>query len=68
MNTGIKTADNVIEEFNNLRMKRSSRYIILKVNDDKTEVSVEHVGARDASFDEFKELMPKDACRYCHLS
>ncbi len=63
METGIKVNDAVQEEFTKLRMKRTHRFLIFKVNDDKTEVEIEHVGARDSTFAEFKDLMPKDACR-----
>ena len=62
--TGITVDDDVITEFTALRMKRAHRFMIMKVNDDKTKVEIEQVGARDATFEEFKELMPKDACRY----
>ena len=41
-------------------MKRAHRFLILKVSDDKTKVEIEHIGARDATFEDFKELMPKD--------
>lgn len=63
MNTGIKTSEAAVDEFKNLRMSRAHRYLILRVNDDKTEVEIEHLGVRDATFDEFKEKMPKDQCR-----
>lgn len=63
MQTGITVDDKCQEEYTALRMKRSHRYIIMKVNDEKNRIIVEHVGARDATFDEFKELMPKDQCR-----
>ena len=60
MNTGIKVEDSCVEEFNNLRMKRSHRYVIMKVSDDKSKIEIEHLGKREATFGEFKELMPKD--------
>jgi hypothetical protein len=41
-------------------MKRAHRFIIMKVADDKTKVEIEHIGERDATFNDFKELMPKD--------
>jgi hypothetical protein len=44
-------------------MKRTHRYLILRVSEDKTKVEIEHVGARDATFATFKEQMPKDNCR-----
>lgn len=63
LSTGISVSDECISEFTALRMKRSHRFMILKVNDDKTQIVVEHLGARDATFAEFKELMPKDQGR-----
>ena len=47
-----------------MRLKRTHRYIIYRVNDDKTAVEIEKLGARDETFESFKESMPKDACRY----
>jgi cofilin len=61
---GIQVADECVSEFVALRMKRAHRFMILKVNDDKTQIVLEHVGARDATFEQFKELMPKDGGRY----
>lgn len=63
MSTGIIVHDDCISEFTALRMKRTHRYLIYKVSEDKTQIVVEHVGARESSFDDFKELMPKDECR-----
>jgi cofilin len=60
MSTGISLADECVTEFTALRMKRAHRYMILKVNDDKTEIVLEKVGARDSTFEQFKEEMPKD--------
>lgn len=59
--------DDAIEaEFMALRMKRAHRYIIMKVSDDRTKVEIENIGVRDATFEDFKEQMPKDACRYVY--
>lgn len=63
LTTGISLDDECISEFSALRMKRAHRYLIMKVNDDKSKVIIEHIGARDATFAEFKEQMPKDQCR-----
>lgn len=60
MQGGIVIDDACAVEFTALRMKRAHRFIIMKVADDKSKVEVEHVGARDATFEDFKELMPKD--------
>ncbi len=63
VDTGIIVDDSVAEEFTKLRMKRAHRFLIFKVNDEKTRIATEHIGARDSTFEEFKELMPKDECR-----
>jgi hypothetical protein len=63
MITGIEVDDSVATEYTQLRMKRTHRYLILKVNDDKTKIEIEHIGVREATFAEFKENMPKDHCR-----
>lgn len=52
-----------MNEFNALRMKRAHRYLILKVNEDKTSIVIEKIGERTATFDQFKEDMPKDQGR-----
>ena len=36
MQTGIVAADECVNEFNALRMKRAYRYLIFKMNDEKT--------------------------------
>ena len=64
MTSGITIADDCITEFTALRMKRAHRYMILKVNEDKTAIVIEKLGARDETFDQFKENMPKDQGRY----
>lgn len=65
---GISVADECITEFVALRMKRAHRYMILKVNDDKTQIVLEHLGARDSTFEQFKEQLPKDGGRYVPFS
>lgn len=60
MITGITVDDACVEEYTKLRMKRAHRYLIFKISDDKTKVEIEHIGKREANFEEFKELMPKD--------
>lgn len=40
-------------------MKRKHRYIILNTSEGLDAVVIEKVGARDATFEQFKEDMPK---------
>ena len=64
VDTGIQVDDAVLEEFNKLRMKRTHRHLILKISDDKSRVEIEHIGEREATFEAFRDLIPKDSCRY----
>ena len=63
MTTGLRVSDDVANEYTALRMKRSHRYLIIRVSDDKEEVILDQIGARDATFEQFKEAMPKDQPR-----
>jgi hypothetical protein len=44
-------------------MRRKYRYIIYKPSDDQTTIEIEKLGEREASFEEFKESMPKASAR-----
>ena len=54
MQTGITIDEACSVEFTALRMKRAHRFIIMKVTDDKSRIEVEHIGERDATFEDFK--------------
>ncbi len=51
VDTGIQVADEIAQEFTALRMRRAHRFLIFKVNDEKTAVGIEHIGARDSTFE-----------------
>lgn len=68
ISAGIQIDDAVANEYTALRMKRSHRYIIMKISDDKTKVEIENLGPRDSTFDAFKDAMPKDRGRYTPFS
>ena len=63
VDTGIQVDDQIVEEFLKLRMKRTHRFLIMKLSDDKKQIELEQLGARDQTFNDFKDLMPKDQCR-----
>lgn len=44
-------------------MKREYRYIIFRISDDKSTLLIDQLGAREATFDHFKEAMPQDQPR-----
>ena len=55
MEGGIQPEEAIPEEYSQLRMKRTHRYIIMKISDDKSKIEIEHIGTRTAVFEEFKE-------------
>jgi cofilin len=55
-------SEDAIQHFNDMRMKRTHRYVILKV--EGSQAVLESVGAREATFDAFKEAMPKNEPRF----
>jgi cofilin len=63
LTTGLQVSDEIIQEFNNLRMKRQHRYLIFKVSDDHQSIVIDQVGPREATFDNFKEQMPQEEPR-----
>ncbi len=63
MQSGININDDVRERFQELRMKRTYRYIIYKASEDKSSVVVEKCGERNETFEQFKESMPKNNSR-----
>ena len=63
MQSGIGIPDECREVFQQLRMKRKHRYIVFKANDNKDSIEVEKTGEREATWDTFKEDMPKNNSR-----
>ena len=64
MASGVAVADDCVTKFNELKLGHTYRYLILKLNDDSTEIIVEHEGGPDATYDEFKGKLPADDGRY----
>lgn len=48
-----------------MALKRKHRYIVYKPSEDGTAVEVEKIGAREESFDDFKNSVEKTAARWC---
>ena len=63
MIAGVPVGEECIQEFTALRMKRAHRYLIMKVSQEGTKIELEKAGERSSTFEDFKESMPKDACR-----
>jgi len=63
-NTGVQVDQSVVGKFNEFKLKKSNKYLIFKLSDDKSKIVVEHEGATDASYDEFTSKFPPNDCRY----
>ncbi len=63
MTTGLTVSDDIAAEYTNLRMKRSHRYLIFRVSEDNSSVVIDAIGERDATFEQFKDQMPKEEPR-----
>lgn len=63
MQSGIAVSDDIRAEFQAMRMQRKHRYVIYKASDDKSTVEIEKCGARDETWEQFKESMPKNNSR-----
>mmetsp|Transcript_264 Transcript_264/g.477 ORF Transcript_264/g.477 Transcript_264/m.477 type:complete len:140 (+) Transcript_264:87-506(+) len=61
--TGISVSDDVINEFNEMKLKRiSPKFIVYSIVDGQ--IVTENRGETEASFEEFISNLPADDCRY----
>eukprot|EP01087_Luapelamoeba_hula_P006042 TRINITY_DN16194_c0_g1_i1.p1 TRINITY_DN16194_c0_g1~~TRINITY_DN16194_c0_g1_i1.p1 ORF type:complete len:168 (-),score=21.50 TRINITY_DN16194_c0_g1_i1:8-511(-) len=63
MSCTITLADEVVQKFSDLE-SHSARYLICKINDDKTQAVLEKTGASSASWEDFTHDLPQEECRY----
>jgi cofilin len=56
--------DAVVEAFQDLKLKKKFKFIILKISDDAKEIVVEKT-VESANYDDFVSSLPIDGCRYC---
>ncbi|KAJ1929896.1 cofilin [Tieghemiomyces parasiticus] len=62
MSSGVTVHPDCLSEYQNLKTKRSVRYVIYKVSDDKTQIVVDQAASTD--YDEFIKALPERDCRY----
>jgi cofilin len=61
--SGVSVQDEVVNQFNNIKLKHKYRYIQLKLTDDWKEIEVEKT-VETSTYPEFIEQLPKGDCRY----
>merc|ERR1711967_4165 len=64
MASGVGVDDSCQTVYNELKMSHSKRYVIFKLNDDKSKIVVDCVGEKSETYDDFKSKLPSNDCRY----
>ena len=64
MASGIAVKDDCVNVFNELKLKSTHRYITYKIGDDLKEIVVDQIGPRSATWDDFRNALPRDEPRY----
>merc|ERR1711907_309615 len=65
MSSGVEVMPEVIEKYENMKIKKDHQYLIFKISDDKKYIVLDKEGACGAKFEDFCPLLPDEACRYC---
>ncbi|PVU96541.1 hypothetical protein BB561_001109 [Smittium simulii] len=61
--SGIAVNDACIAAYHELKLKKSYKYIVFKISDDKTQIEVEKTST-SSDYDEFLSNLPSDDCRF----
>lgn len=61
--SGVTVTDDVVTEYNQLKLKHKYRYIQMKISDDKKVIEIEKK-VESAEYEEFVQQLPDKICRY----
>jgi len=61
--SGVTVHDDVVSEFNNIKIGHKYRYIQMKISDDKKIIEMEKT-VESATYEEFVSQLPDKVCRY----
>eukprot|EP00408_Alexandrium_pacificum_P067306 CAMPEP_0171179040 /NCGR_PEP_ID=MMETSP0790-20130122/13055_1 /TAXON_ID=2925 /ORGANISM="Alexandrium catenella, Strain OF101" /LENGTH=136 /DNA_ID=CAMNT_0011643967 /DNA_START=91 /DNA_END=501 /DNA_ORIENTATION=- len=61
--SGVSVADECVEKYNGIKMKKDKRYVIFKIQDFK-KIVFEAEGPTSETFADFRNKLPKDEPRY----
>ncbi|KAM0869160.1 hypothetical protein ACQ4PT_040863 [Festuca glaucescens] len=62
--SGMAVCDECKLKFQELKAKRSFRFIVFKINEKVQQVVVDRAGQPNESYDDFAACLPADECRY----
>ena len=65
---GVIASDECFTAFNQMKLKKTDRFIIFKLTDDQSRIEVEKRGGPDASFDDFVAALPDKETRWAALA
>ena len=63
MSSGVKVSDACVEVYNEIKMKKSKKYVLFKI-ENKKEIVIDCDGDASKTFDDFKAALPEDQPRY----
>eukprot|EP01107_Rhizomastix_libera_P015396 TRINITY_DN5763_c0_g1_i1.p1 TRINITY_DN5763_c0_g1~~TRINITY_DN5763_c0_g1_i1.p1 ORF type:complete len:140 (+),score=29.26 TRINITY_DN5763_c0_g1_i1:165-584(+) len=64
MASGAGLSDDIVQSFNDFKIRHDSRYITFKMSADNTQVVIEKKAAPTASYGDFVADLPKNECRF----
>ncbi|XP_002735215.1 uncharacterized protein LOC100369868 [Saccoglossus kowalevskii] len=65
MASGVAVHDDVVEEFQKIKIGHKYKYLIFKIADSLKEIVVHHKESdKDCTYESFKSNLPADECRY----
>ena len=65
---GVAAAPECFTAYEEMKMRKTDKFIVFKLSDDLRQIEVEKRGGSDASFEDFVAAMPPGECRYVVLS
>ncbi|KAG2135378.1 actin depolymerizing factor [Suillus bovinus] len=63
MSSGVAVASECFQEFQQLKMSKSLKYILFKLNDSRTEIVVDKTSG-NSDYEEFLDNLPADGCKW----
>ncbi|ODV88799.1 hypothetical protein CANCADRAFT_128855 [Tortispora caseinolytica NRRL Y-17796] len=61
--SGVAVANEVQKAFEDLKLSRNSKFVVYKLNDNRTEIVVDQVST-DGDYETFISALPENDCRY----
>lgn len=62
--SGIAVDDECLNVFQDLKLRKKTRYVTYRLSSDNRAIVVEKVAPLDAKYDDFASELPDDDCRY----